>query len=117
MNKGIYRLITNRKFVKKLSEVFENKLKTKTGWGKNEVLIAYKDSVNESLLEIIDDNTAPIVATSNNGIIMSEPDEYGSVTVFINDIVTEHTKLDLDGIKNLRNNLNIILEKYGKMAE
>lgn len=44
----------NKKLLKRIEEIFELKLSTKTGWGKNEVLQLYKDSVTEALLELID---------------------------------------------------------------
>ena len=37
-----------------LEKCFKEKLNAKTGWGRNEILEAYKESVNEALLEIID---------------------------------------------------------------
>jgi len=38
----------------KIEAIFTEKLKTKTGWGRNEVIAAYKESVNEAVLDIID---------------------------------------------------------------
>lgn len=46
----------NKMLLKRIEELFEKKLQTKTGWGKNEVLAIYKEAVNEALLEIIDAN-------------------------------------------------------------
>lgn len=46
----------NKKLLKRIEELFTEKLQAKTGWGRNEVLKAYKSSVNEALLEFIDEN-------------------------------------------------------------
>jgi hypothetical protein len=44
----------NKELLKRIEEIFVQKLQTKTGWGRNEVLAAYKDSVNEAVLELVD---------------------------------------------------------------
>tara|TARA_R110000796_G_scaffold61674_6_gene142634 strand:+ start:2442 stop:2579 length:138 start_codon:yes stop_codon:yes gene_type:complete len=44
----------NKALIKKIEEIFTEKLQTKTGWGRNDVLIVYKESVNEALLEMLD---------------------------------------------------------------
>ena len=36
----------------KIEKYFEEKLSRKTGWGKNEVMQAYKDSVVQALMEM-----------------------------------------------------------------
>jgi len=46
----------NKKLIKRIEEIFEEKLQAKTGWGKNEVMIAYKEAVNDALLDMIDGN-------------------------------------------------------------
>ena len=38
----------------RIEKIFTEKLSRKTGWGKNEVLVAYKDSVKEALMEMLD---------------------------------------------------------------
>lgn len=37
--------------LKRIEEIFTLKLQRKTGWGKNEILVEYKNAVNEALLE------------------------------------------------------------------
>ena len=44
----------NKALIKKIEKIFTEKLQTKTGWGRNDVLIVYKESVNEALLEMLD---------------------------------------------------------------
>lgn len=43
----------NKKLLERIREIFLAKLSAKTGWGKNEVLQAYDDSVREALLELL----------------------------------------------------------------
>lgn len=43
----------NKKLIKLIEAIFTKKLQSKTGWGKNDVLKIYKDSVNEALLELM----------------------------------------------------------------
>ena len=38
----------------RIEKIFTEKLSRKTGWGRNEVLVAYKDSVNQALMEMLD---------------------------------------------------------------
>lgn len=40
--------------LKAIEEAFEKKLEAKTGWGRKELLSAYRSAVNEVLLEIAD---------------------------------------------------------------
>lgn len=47
----------NKKLLKRIEEIFEYKLQAKTGWGKNEIMLIYKDSVNEALTELLDQQT------------------------------------------------------------
>ena len=44
----------NRKLIKRIEELFEQKLQAKTGWGRNDILKVHKECVNEALLELID---------------------------------------------------------------
>ncbi len=44
----------NKKLLKRIEEIFIGKLQTKTGWGRNEIIIIYKESVNEALFETLD---------------------------------------------------------------
>lgn len=44
----------NKKLLQRIEEIFTAKLQVKTGWGKNDVLAAYKDSVREAMMELID---------------------------------------------------------------
>lgn len=47
-------MIDKKKILKRIEEIFYSKLQAKTGWGRNEVMKAYKDAVNEALMECID---------------------------------------------------------------
>lgn len=44
----------NKKLLKRIDELFTAKLQSKTGWGKNDVLVIYRESVNEAILELLD---------------------------------------------------------------
>jgi len=44
----------NKKLIQRIEEIFEQKLQSKTGWGRNEILALHKEAVNEALLELID---------------------------------------------------------------
>lgn len=44
----------NKALLKRIEEIFTEKLQLKTGWGRNEILIAYKEAVNEAVLEMLD---------------------------------------------------------------
>lgn len=44
----------NKELLKRIEEIFTQKLQAKTGWGRNEILAAYKDAVNEAVLELVD---------------------------------------------------------------
>lgn len=44
----------NRKLIKRIQALFEEKLQSKTGWGRNEIINLLKDSINEAVLEAID---------------------------------------------------------------
>lgn len=44
----------NKALLKRIEEIFTEKLQVKTGWGKNAVLELYKESVNEAVLETLD---------------------------------------------------------------
>lgn len=44
----------NKKLLQRIEEIFQQKLQAKTGWGKNEIMIVYKEAVNEALLELVD---------------------------------------------------------------
>lgn len=45
--------MSTTKVLKRIDELFDEKLQTKTGWGKNEVLIAYRDIVSKTLNEVL----------------------------------------------------------------
>ena len=45
----------NRKLLLKIREIFHTKLQAKTGWGRNEIMELYNASVNEALLELMDE--------------------------------------------------------------
>lgn len=38
----------------RIEELFQNKLQSKTGWGRNEVIAAYKEAVSEALMESVE---------------------------------------------------------------
>lgn len=38
----------NRKLLLKIQDIFHSKLQAKTGWGRNEIMDLYRDSVNEA---------------------------------------------------------------------
>ena len=40
-----------KELLERIEKIFSDKLSQKSGWGKNEVLVAYKDSVKEALME------------------------------------------------------------------
>ena len=44
----------NKALLKRIEELFTEKLQAKTGWGRNEILTAYKEAVNEAILEMLD---------------------------------------------------------------
>ena len=44
----------NKKILKRIEEIFAEKLQTKTGWGRNEIMQAYREAVNEALMELLD---------------------------------------------------------------
>ncbi len=44
----------NKELLKRIEELFTQKLQQKTGWGRNEVLAAYKESVSEAILELME---------------------------------------------------------------
>ena len=45
----------NRKLLLKIQDIFHAKLQAKTGWGRNEIMDIYRDSVNEALVEMMDE--------------------------------------------------------------
>ena len=44
----------NKQLLQRIEELFAEKLQAKTGWGRNEVLAAYKDAVREALMETLE---------------------------------------------------------------
>jgi len=46
--------VTTKELLQRIESIFSGKLSRKTGWGKNEVLVALKDSIKEALMETID---------------------------------------------------------------
>ncbi len=44
----------NKKILKRIEEIFTEKLQAKTGWGRNEIIQAYREAVNEALIELLD---------------------------------------------------------------
>lgn len=45
----------NKDLFQRIEEIFTEKLQRKTGWGRNEVLMIFKDAVIEATLELIDE--------------------------------------------------------------
>lgn len=43
----------NKQLLQRIEELFTAKLQAKTGWGRNEVLAAYRDAVREALMEAL----------------------------------------------------------------
>ena len=43
----------NKELLKRIEEIFNQKLQLKTGWGRNEIILIYKESVTEAVLEFI----------------------------------------------------------------
>lgn len=41
-------------FIKRYKEIFEEKLKAKTGWGKNEILVICNESIIDALSELLE---------------------------------------------------------------
>lgn len=44
----------NKKILKRIEEIFVEKLQAKTGWGRNEIMQTYREAVNEALMESLD---------------------------------------------------------------
>lgn len=44
----------NKKLLARIKELFQTKLATKTGWGRNDVMTAYEHCVNEAIMELLD---------------------------------------------------------------
>ena len=44
----------NKKLLKRIEEIFNEKLSAKNSWGKNEVMHLYVQSVNEALSELLE---------------------------------------------------------------
>ena len=44
----------NKKLIERITELFTEKLQAKTGWGRNDVLVIYKESVSEAILETLE---------------------------------------------------------------
>jgi len=43
-----------KELLKRIQEIFHEKLQAKTGWGRNEIISIYQASVNEALMELAD---------------------------------------------------------------
>lgn len=42
------------KYFNRFEEIFTQKLQSKTNWGRNEIILLLKDSIKETLLEVLD---------------------------------------------------------------
>jgi hypothetical protein len=47
--------MTRRDVLKSMGKIFEEKLQRKTGWGRNEVLSIFKESIIEALVDNLDE--------------------------------------------------------------
>lgn len=45
----------NKQLIERIEEIFTQKLEAKTGWGRNEIKLAFKDAVMQASLELIDE--------------------------------------------------------------
>lgn len=45
----------NRKLLNRIRENFQEALQTKTGWGRNEILVAFDQAVAQACLEMLDE--------------------------------------------------------------
>lgn len=43
----------SKQLLKRIEEIFNQKLQLKTGWGRNEIILIYKESVAEAIIEFI----------------------------------------------------------------
>jgi len=43
----------NKELLMRIQVIFAEKLQAKTGWGRNDVLAIYKDSVSEAIMETL----------------------------------------------------------------
>jgi hypothetical protein len=43
----------NKELLKRIKELFQQKLQAKTGWGRNEIMVEYSDAVNEAIVELL----------------------------------------------------------------
>lgn len=48
--------MTTQELLQKIEEIFAKKLMAKTGWGRNEIMTAYKDAVIEALSSMINNS-------------------------------------------------------------
>lgn len=44
----------NKKLLERIEYLFKEKLQEKTNWGRKKVILAYKEAVNQAILEMID---------------------------------------------------------------
>lgn len=44
----------NKQLIERITELFQQKVQAKTGWGRNEVLDLHKNAVIEAVLELVD---------------------------------------------------------------
>lgn len=43
-----------KEIIQRIEEIFLEKLKEKTGWGRNQIIKIFKESIKEALLEFVD---------------------------------------------------------------
>ena len=46
----------NKQLLKRIRELFEEKVSRKTGWGKNELMIEFDKAIIEALVELLETN-------------------------------------------------------------
>lgn len=44
----------NKKLLERIKFLFTEKLKSKTGWGRNEIMDAYDECVNTAIMELLE---------------------------------------------------------------
>jgi len=47
-------MVINKELIEAIKNNFFKKLQAKTGWGRNEIMAMYKDTITEEIMKIID---------------------------------------------------------------
>jgi hypothetical protein len=48
-----------KKLLERIEELFQEKLSAKTGWGRNEIIAAYREAVKDALIESMETFNQP----------------------------------------------------------